>query len=98
MAPRLLQRRDLSRLLFVHAELPVFEQFRLMKFRPVKHQHLGAPWQLAAGNCQGLNAHRGLELRVLHVEVRGCMVVEVHPDDEAVKGADGGHDVSGGNS
>lgn len=62
-----------------------------MKFRPVKHQHLSAPWQLAGGERQGLNVHRGLELRILHVEVRWCVIVEVHPDDEAVKDTDGGH-------
>jgi hypothetical protein len=65
--------------------MPIFEQLGLMKFRPVQHQHLRAPWQLAGCNSQCMNAHRGLELRVLHVEVRRCMIVEVHPDHEAAK-------------
>jgi ABC-type dipeptide/oligopeptide/nickel transport system ATPase subunit len=76
VAFRLLQRRDLSRLLFVHAKLPILEQLGLMKFRAVKHQHLRAPWQLAGGERQRLNVHRGLELRVLHVEVRRCMILK----------------------
>jgi len=61
-------------------ELPVVQQFLLVKLSPVKNKFLCTPWQLACGDCQQLNINGGLELSLLHVKVRRRVVVEKHPN------------------
>ena len=41
---------------------------------------------------QRINLHRRLELGVLDMKMRRRVVVEVHPDYDAVEKTDGGHD------
>jgi hypothetical protein len=42
----------------------------LVKLCLVKNKLLGTPWQLACRNCQQLNINGGLELGLLHMEMR----------------------------
>ena len=48
---------------------------------------------MGLGCCfKRFNIYSRLVLRVLHMEVRRGMVIEKHPDQDAIKGADGWHE------
>lgn len=48
---------------------------------------LGTPWQLTCKDCQRQNINGGFELSILHMKVRMRVVVEKHPNEDAVEGA-----------
>src|SRR5215203_902217 len=58
---------------------------------PFGHQS-HCPWrQLARNDPQAVDCDSRLVLRVLCVEVRRCMIGEVHLDDDAIKATDFRH-------
>ena len=78
-------------LLFVHAQLPIFEQFSLVEFHPIEYQHLGASGQLACSERQRINVNGRFEFCIFDMKMRRRVVIEIHSDDEALKETDGGH-------
>jgi hypothetical protein len=73
------------------AQIPVFQQLSLMQFRPIQNQLSRPSWQGAVTNAQPANIDRSLEFAISGMEVRRCVFVPEHLDQDAVEDADGGH-------
>src|SRR5579862_4948532 len=71
---------------------PIFPQFLSMYHRPFPDEDQSAARQFTLHDFQRLDCDRCLKLAVSCVKMRRRMIVEEHPDQDAVKCADGGHE------
>lgn len=75
----------------VHAALPVGHQLFAVIERPLLDDLGSLSRQAAEDDLTGLDRDKGFEALIGRMEVRGRMIVEIHPDDDAEEERDDGH-------
>lgn len=60
-----------------------------MQFRPIKYKVHRAPWQFPLDDFQGFYVDDRFLIAILAMEVRRCMVIPKHLDDDPEELTDG---------